>query len=224
MVDEEIFRPVTGPEKKFDAVYDARLDAWKRHGLAADVDSLGLIYHRAPGLEDTSYINQIREDFAQAKFFNHSEAGDYETLSPQQVNEALNQCRVGLCLSAEEGAMFASVQYLLAGLTVVTTPNHGGRDVFFDDEIAITVDPTPEAVERGVREMIGRNLEPEYVRARTLERIVSHRERFIALGQSIYDDESVARNFAKDFEKIFSNKLLTRVSLSSVIQLLQQER
>jgi glycosyltransferase involved in cell wall biosynthesis len=221
-VDENIFRPLPDAEKKFDAVYDARLDAWKRHGLAANIESLGLIYHRAPVLEDASYIDKIRQDFSRAKFFNHTESGEYETLTPQLVNQALNECRVGLCLSAEEGAMFASMQYLLAGLPVVTTPSLGGRDVFFDDEIAIAVAATPEAVVGGVQEMISRNLDAEDVRARTVEKVLSHRERFVALGQSIYEKESVERNFATDFEKVFTNKLLTRVSLNSVIKFLHE--
>ena len=222
MVDERIFCPLPRAEKRFDAVYDARFDEWKRHGLAAGIDSLGLIYHRAPALEDSSYVDKIKHDLAHAKFFNHSETGEYHILSPHQVNNALNQCRVGLCLSAEEGAMFASVQYMLAGLPVVTTPSLGGRDVFFDDEIAITVEPTPEAVANGVREMIGRDLEPHYVRAKTVERVLSHRNRFIELVQKIYDGESVERDFADEFNKRFTNKLLTRVNLKSVIQLLQQ--
>src|SRR5215212_801941 len=118
--------------------------------------------------------------------------------------------------------MFASVQYLLAGLPVVTTPSLGGRDVFFDDEIAITVEASPEAVAHGVREMIARDLQPEYVRTKTVKRVLSHRATFVDLVQKIYDTEGVEKNFAGEFDKTFTNKLLRRVNLKSVIQVLQE--
>jgi glycosyltransferase involved in cell wall biosynthesis len=153
-------------------------------------------------------MNKVIGDLAHAHFFNRSENGEFEKLTPLQINQALSQCGVGLCLSAEEGAMYASVEYLLAGLPVVTTPSLGGRDVFFDDEIALTVEPVPEAVKAGVDEMITRNISPALIRQRTVGRLHEHRRTFISLIQSIYDREGVVRSFAEEWEGLFSNKLL----------------
>ena len=208
-IDENLFFPITPPaEEKYDAVYDARLVDWKRHPLAESIHSLAIIFYAIPWYEDNSYMKKIFRDFAHAHFFNHSDTGKCRKLSPLEINQALNRCRVGLCLSAEEGAMYASIQYLLAGLPVVTTPNVGGRDEFFDDEISITVEPTPEAVKAGVAEMIGRNLDPHYVRAKTLERMKVHRGYFISLIQSIYEQEGIGRDFSIEWKSIFFNKLL----------------
>jgi glycosyltransferase involved in cell wall biosynthesis len=208
LVDESIYIPLRDIQKKYDAVYDARLLRFKRHHLAAHVRSLGLIYYSAPTEDDTEYMNGLIQNFSHAHFFNHDQTGAYRKLSAPEVNDALNQCRVGLCLSSEEGAMYASVQYLLAGLPVVTTRSIGGRDVFFDDEIALTVEATAEAVADGVGGMIGRDLDPEYVRAKTLAKMKIHRDYFVDLVQSIYHQEGVARDFSGEWDNLFFNKLV----------------
>lgn len=57
---------------------------------------------------------------AHAHWFNH-EGSACEWLDSEELNRCLNQCRLGLCLSAVEGPMYASIEYLLAGLPVVST-------------------------------------------------------------------------------------------------------
>ena len=86
-----------------------------------------------------------------------------------------NRARVGLILSEKEGACFASMEYLLCGLPVVSTPSIGGRDVFWDDRFVIVCDPTPEAVAGAVQEIKRRNIDPQLVRAATLEKVEEHR-------------------------------------------------
>jgi glycosyltransferase involved in cell wall biosynthesis len=76
--------------------------------------------------------------------------------------------------------MLASIQYLLAGLPVVTTPSLGGRDVFFDPAHSLTVKPDPAAVAAGVREMINRNVPREEIRARAIQEMERHRARLVA--------------------------------------------
>ena len=206
-VDENLFKPLDDVEKTVDAVYDARFIPCKRHHLASDLESLGLIYYTVPN-ENETFIENAKRNFAHATFFNHSDSGEYNTLSAAQVNRALNQCRVGLCLSKEEGAMFASIQYLLAGIPVVTTASIGGRDEFFDDENSITVEPDPSSVKRGVQIMIERNVDRDRIRGRTLERMNVHRQRLISLVQDIYDSEGTGRNFSREWDGIFFNKLV----------------
>lgn len=180
-VDEAVFCPLEGVEKRHDAVYDARLVRFKRHHLAAGVARLGLITFPSPADWDEGYARQVRREFDGAHWFNDLYAPGYRQLTKPEVNAAINECRVGLCLSAEEGNMLASMQYLLAGLPIVTTPSIGGREVFFDPEFVLTVEPSAGAVAEGVREMIGRRIDPRRVRARVLEKVWSHRRRFLAL-------------------------------------------
>ena len=64
-------------------------------------------------------------------YCNYSKAsGTLRDLNTEEVRRILVQSRCGLALSAQEGAMYASGEYLLAGLPVVTTRSRGGRDAF----------------------------------------------------------------------------------------------
>jgi len=119
-VDESVFRPLNPPcQRTFRAVYDARLVPFKRHDLATLVDQLALIYYLAPARDDLNYAEQLKSRFAEAHFFNHSDGG-YQRLDAGAVNACLNRCGVGLCLSEAEGAMYASVQYLLRATKQIT--------------------------------------------------------------------------------------------------------
>ena len=208
MVDENIFKPLPLVTKRFDAVYDARLKDYKRHYLAKDIESLALIYAFDPNIDDVNYVNMTKRELAHAEFFNHPGSSEYIILEPSEVNQCLNLCKVGLCLSAIEGAMYSSVQYLLSGLPVVSTRSLGGRDVFFDEEYVLIVEDKPEAVRKGVEELIGRSIPAHRIRHKTLEKMRDHRLTLISLVQKIYDREGVKRDFASEWDEIFFNKLL----------------
>ena len=205
LLDESLFTPIPGAIRTYDAVYDARLVAWKRHDLARKVERLALLYRVIPG-DDPDFPVRLREEFRDAHFFNH-ERGAYRMLTPEETNRALNACRVGLCLSAAEGAMYASAQYLLAGLPVVTTPSRGGRDQFFDDAFVATVPEDPLAVRDAVLTLGARRMAPDAIREATLERIRAHRARLVDLVQEIYQEQGVARDFAVEWPQVFRHKL-----------------
>ncbi len=218
LVDERIYCPQPGMPKRFDAVYDARLKAYKRHELATALDSLALIYARTPGIDDPAVAARILGALPRAHSFGQGPAGTYRWLSDTEVNTCLNQCQVGLCLSAVEGANYASIQYLLAGLPVVSTVSKGGRDVFFDDFCACIVDDSPEAVRAGVELMIERRPPPELIRQHALARVDQHRLRFIDTVQRIYDAEGIDRTFAGEWDAVFFNRMVRWQSHAETIQ------
>lgn len=99
-----------------------------------------------------------------------------------------------MILSRTEGQCKASVEYLLCGLPVVSTPSTGGRDEFFDPDYVAIVEPTAEAVRKGVEDVIGRGLLVQDIRQRTLDRISSHRGRFCdELNRILQSDGQVPR-------------------------------
>ncbi len=220
-VDENIFKPLPSVEKKYDAVYDARLLPFKRHYLAADVRRLGLVYYSVPTKDQIDFSLQVKSDFSDAHFFNHNETGEYQVLDSQKVNKCLNECRVGLCLSEGDGAQYASIQYLLAGLPVVETKSFGGRDVFFENEYSIRVEPTVEAVKNAVDEMIKRKISPALIRRKTFEKMRFHRQNFISLIQSIYEAEKIERDFSAEWNGIFFNRMVKNLHHIETIQLLE---
>jgi glycosyltransferase involved in cell wall biosynthesis len=165
-------------DKLYRAIYNAKMTPWKRHDLAKSVKNLALIYSRFG--DPDSYLSRVREMLPDAYFLNGDPSdGTYKTFNSQQVAENLNRAKVGLCLSNAEGAMYASIEYLLCGLPIVSTRSKGGRDLFFDDRFCRIVDDDASAVAAAVEELIDRDIDPDFVRAETLKKLDISRDRFV---------------------------------------------
>ena len=188
-VSPVIFRPLPESQKRFDAVYDARINHFKRHNLAAGIKSLALITACYPDHHNEPYTRSIMGLLPQAYLFNDPLKADYKFLSLPEINAAINQCRVGLCLSAVEGAMYASMQYLLAGLPVVSTTSIGGRDEFFSPDYVSIVADNAQTVAAGVTQMRDCPVKADEIRLRTLDKIEQHKTRLFELLDSICSDE-----------------------------------
>jgi hypothetical protein len=133
-VNERVFK-IIDSKKNFAAVYNAKMAPFKRHELAQLVENLALIY--SPFGEINDYLPRVKTMLPHAVFLNGDPmTASYQMLTPLQVAENLNRSRVGLCLSSAEGANYASMEYLLCGLSVVSTQNIGGRDHFLTLAIA----------------------------------------------------------------------------------------
>lgn len=209
LIDEKIFTIMLREKKKYDAVYNAQMAWLKRHTLASKIDNLALITY-FDGVKSSNFCYIITKKFlSNAAWLNQPcSSKDNGYLNPAAVTRYLNQARVGLCLSAVEGTMYASIEYLLCGLPVVSTESTGGRDIFFDKEYVKIVDNSKIAVKKGVDEMIKRNISPNYIRKKTLKKMKPHRERFINLIQKIYTKEGINRKFKDEWNKVFINKML----------------
>ena len=210
-VDERIFRPLPGRAHRYDAVYNARFVPWKRHALAQDVERLALLGYLAG--DDPGYVAELHARLPRAVWLNEWRNGAPRLLLPEAVNELLNEARVGLCLSAEEGAMYASAEYLLSGLPVVSTPSRGGRDLFFDPDFCAVVDPDPALIGVAVRELMARSIPRDLVRARTLARVEPHRRRFFDLIQGIRRAHGVSRAFEEDWPSVRRHRLVEWVHI-----------
>jgi glycosyltransferase involved in cell wall biosynthesis len=209
LLDERIFRPLPERRIRFDAVYDASLCSFKRHPLAALVPNLALVTYLFEGRVDPDYRAAIAPILARAHVFNGDPfSAAYRLLRPEEVNQALNQCAVGLALSREEGAMMASIQYLLAGLPVVSTPSLGGRDDFYHPDYVRVVEPTPRAVADAVAELREGKLAPDEIRALTLARMEPHRERLFGCVDEIRASQGCERRFATEWPSVFVNRML----------------
>ncbi len=191
-----------GVPVEFDAIYNAKLVPWKRHELSLEIERCAFLFYRDPTDLDAprteaEFIGRHTTKARGHIFINPIDAGGVSVrLDPAGVNRHLNRAAVGLCLSETEGAMFASTEYLLAGLPVVTTPSHGGRDVYFDDDYCLTVPPDPRSVAEAVAALKAREIPRAYVRARTLERIERDRARFIELINTIFEESGSAKRLA----------------------------
>lgn len=156
-------------DKEFDAVYNGQFLEFKRHELAVGIRKLAVIGYNF----STEYGREIRSCMVQATYCNSSadnQAG-YKWLGPPEVNEIYNKSSVGLCLSAAEGAMHASIEYLLSGLPIVTTINKGGRDYFFQGDFTIWAADDSVEIAKAVERVKSMDVDPFYIRSKTIEKI-----------------------------------------------------
>lgn len=185
--DETRFRVRRGPgAREFDAAYVAGLRPYKRHHLAAGIPRLLLLYYRpARPMDET--MAAYRALLPQASFVNHA-GGDYRYLPAHEVAEQLNRSVVGLCLSAIEGPMRASMEYLLCGLAVVTTPSRGGRARYLVPPLAATVEPDAEAVAEGVARLVASSPDPGWIRESVLTMLRADRQAFERAADQVVQD------------------------------------
>ncbi len=155
-VNEHLYQPHNEP-KIYDAIYTARLTPFKRHWLAKNVERLMVV----------SYGGDLHAFCPELK---HAEFNK-EFISRPELARKYNQSYAGLCLSAREGAMFASCEYLLSGIPIVSTPSKGGRDEFFTMQNSLIVPPQPEAVAQAVQNWKQLKPIPQEIREQTLKQI-----------------------------------------------------
>jgi len=211
-IDERIFRPLQRVQKTLDAVYTARLVKIKRHRLAKDIPVWGLLY----GYDITeyekqmSYLNRLSQMMPGMVLLNGDPGPDqYKYLTPHQVCEAYNKAHVGLCLSAIEGGNYATTEYMLSGLPVVSTRSLGGREFFLDPSTSRIVDDDPAAIAQAVCELIDQRIPPHFVRLQALKKMQEMRNDFIRLVNVIIEEEGKQPDFAERFNAIFTNKMFT---------------
>jgi glycosyltransferase involved in cell wall biosynthesis len=167
-INERLFTIRPQP-KLYDAVYAAQMAPYKRLHLAAEIPRLFVQTYGEYKTPDGAYDLPRFEPRVKHAHFNKG------WVTSEAVVDTYNQSHVGLALSACEGAMLASVEYMLCGVPQVSTPCKGGREQFFDDRYVIVADAEPGAIAKAVRDMIARDVSPELVRNETLAKIRSHR-------------------------------------------------
>jgi len=176
-VCEHTYR-IRNEPKRWDAVYIAAAKPYKRLHLARLVDSLQVITYFWPDQRNAEGKWDLH---AFEPAIRHASFNDDWISDTEEIARRVSASRCGLALSRKEGAMLGMMQYLYAGLPVVSTPSLGGRDLFLDPRHSVIVEPTAEAVRDGVREVLRRNVPPEEVRTATLERVDSERRKLHAL-------------------------------------------
>lgn len=180
-VEEGIFKPLPDVTPEHDAVYNANFSTFKRRELTAEIPScihLGYFSDVAMRKEQLPLYEAARKQLPHHTFMNPVDGETVVRLQPKEVNALLASAHVGLCLSAEEGAMIASMEYLMAGLPVVSTPSLGGRERYFDPDVTMIVEPNPRAVREAVEALKARNIPRDVVREKTLKLVSRDRAAF----------------------------------------------
>jgi glycosyltransferase involved in cell wall biosynthesis len=167
-LDETLVMRPLSVDKKYDAIYVARLVEWKRHSLAAEVGNLALVAGNTHGAAAAAVVPPHA-------YLNSA------PLTAEDVCKKINESCCGLVLSEEEGASFASSEYLLCGVPVVSTFSKGGRDVWYNEYNSRVVSPSPAAVKEGVEFFVANPRDPAIIRDQHIQQANQYRENFIGL-------------------------------------------
>ena len=97
-----------------------------------------------------------------------------------------------------------------------TLKSIGGRDEFLNREFVKIVDSDPEKIAKAVADFEMQPVDPEYIRQKTIERILYHREKFLDLIQKIFDENGSSRNIRSEWPALFFNKLYKWQTIAAV--------
>lgn len=167
-------------DKEFDAIYIGRIERFKRIELARNLSSCCVIFASA----NREYYDEIKSQISHLMFVNgdpmvHATEDFFLSKTPLLsrggVGDWCARSRTGLCLSAEEGAMWGSGEYMVWGLPIVSTRSIGGRDEYFDDRYCLICDDNPESVAATVQEAIARQIDPGMIRSSFLAKVMARR-------------------------------------------------
>ncbi|MEA2013409.1 MAG: glycosyltransferase [Verrucomicrobiota bacterium] len=189
--------------RKYDAIYIARVTPFKRHELTKNIKKLKLIGSNS--FKEKKYFDKTLQLLSHADWI--------RGVRFKNIYKAINQAKVGLCLSEEEGAMFVSAEYLLCGLPIVNTKNLGGRDSLFDEEYVITTEPTPDAVNKAMQKLINKNIDPIDIREKTIEKMNAHRQTLIDFIQNKCDLAGIEKKYSAIWENVYTQKLGIRTTV-----------
>ena len=175
-INENVF-VCTNEKRVYDAVLTARAKKWKRIYLSGKIDNLALVINRwgidwHSGENDNSYLE------IPAKYLNDRK------LKKDELSRLYNISKVGLILSASEGASYTSSEYLLCGAPVVSTKPEdgiglGGREFWYTDENHIMCDPNECAVHDSVYSLINKQISPERIRSKHIALMNKQRLAFL---------------------------------------------
>jgi len=143
-LNENLIKINSSIKKKFNLVVNSRFCKFKRIHLANKIGKqntliIGYYHPQDPCIlpDIATYVNFKN---------NVIDKNNFKKLSKDQVVNYLNQSKIGGIFSEEEGACFASSEYLLCGLPVVSTKSIGGRDIWYNNDNSLICDATCDSV------------------------------------------------------------------------------
>ena len=199
-LDASIFN-IMPIKKEYDLVINANNYAWKNHYMLAEINkkykTLFITYNTS---------NNDLQRYNPACILNNIDA--------YRVVEELNKCKIGLALSSREGSCYASTEYLLCGLPVISTKSDGGRQVWYDEHNSIVVAPCERELYKAIESAL-MNIDTFNcvdIRNNCIKKQQIFRAFFVNQMQNILPDT----NIQSLIDKIFTHKMLNYVDVNDI--------
>lgn len=209
-------------KKEYDAIHIARASKFKRHWLTNLVENCYqvsivpkyILKSKCKCTYQELCKHCIEDTLSEDDIYNLFKNNKNVKISfyDSNIYENIKKTKVGLIFSPYEGACYASLEYLLAGLPVISCPSKGGRDVYYNERNSIIVEnPTPEKVKDAVKKAI-QKLEigefiPEEIRKDAYHKVLFFQNLYFDLIDEILKHENIHIDTRKD---IFKNKPFIR--------------
>lgn len=177
-LNEHVFDIIENVPKMHDLIVDSAFHAYKN-------------VEKANRIKETLHIGYVKPDMSShvviptyGKLANFANAtGKYKRLTKTQINAHYNESRVAGIFSLLEGACFASSQYLLAGLPVISTRSQGGRDIWYNEFNCIMCENDEDSIHNAHQTAMQRLESGEFnsrqIRELHLQQMDEHRNRLI---------------------------------------------
>ncbi|TCS41946.1 glycosyltransferase [Reinekea marinisedimentorum] len=193
-----VMKPIDNVQKIYDAIYVGRFSNFKRHYLAGKVRNLALVAGNNHG-------NAIIENIPNYSYLNQA------PLAPEEVCMKINESHCGLILSEEEGACFASSEYLLCGIPVVSTKERGGRSVWYDSYNSIVCEPVESQVAEAVEFFVNNPRCPTRIRKAYISKARIFRQRFILKLAELFEKHG---DYELDADQYFKDNFIHKLRRS----------
>lgn len=207
-VDPNIFNIIDN-DKQYKAIYNARFNKDKRHHLAKKIDNLACITWGFGNEKEKEYLTNLQST-QKITILNEINKDKIISKKPHEVNTAYSLAYTGLCLSSAEGAMYSSIEYLLAGLPIVSTRSRGGRDVFFNEYNSTIVEDNEDAVLEAVDNIISHydTIDRQKIRNEAITVQESHLDRFKKLIISILNNHNINIDMTEWWNRHYVHKMV----------------
>lgn len=195
-IRENLFLPrPEGWPRRYDAVYSAQMEPFKRIHLAAAIRRLYVLTYKSG---QTAW--KLSDAFSGLEHADHNRT----FIGEAGVRQLYWSAGCGLALSLYEGAMWAAAEYLMCGVPIVSTYSRGGRALFKDDYYWFQAKASQSAVAARVADALARNCDPLVIRARALEKIRKWRQAFVSRLSKVTGRE--VANYDEETERIWGGE------------------
>jgi hypothetical protein len=157
-------------EERTTYIMNARPRLFKKHYLTESIKNKVFISYREEDEKKSPQYCDIR---------NYNPTRIYWDIGINEIGLINSKGIAGLALSDVEGACYASSEYLLSGLPVISTRSFGGRDEFYDGANSIICGETPQSLANAAKKIEEKWADgyfvPEKIRESAIKKMNEHR-------------------------------------------------
>lgn len=200
-LDENIFKPIS-LEKEYDLVINSNNNKWKNHHL------LEYINKKYKTLFITYPVNKEND----LKKYNPAKI--IESVPPVVVAQELNKCKIGLSLSSVEGSCYATTEYLLCGLPVISLKSLGGRHVWYNEKNSILINEDEKELLFAIETILSNY--SSYNCTEIRDSCIKQQQNFRCVFINYLNNIFPNHNMRKIVDSSFSNRMLHSVSMDNL--------